>query len=92
MRYFLSVLLFIFSFSSEVLAQSEWENFRISFNKALTEGSSGRSEAIEMPFGTISLVSCRTGIKNLSGLAVGVDVQLKSGWILTDIDLKPSSE
>ncbi|MBR6411838.1 MAG: hypothetical protein IKS41_01595 [Alphaproteobacteria bacterium] len=56
------------------------------------EKDGGKSETVETDFGYIRLVSCRTGVKDLSGLTVGVDVGLNRGWILNKINIEPVAE
>ena len=91
MRHFLCILMLIFSFVSGASAKSEWEKIRASFNEAMGKDG-GTSAFVETEFGEIRLISCRTGIKNLSGLAAGVDVALKPGWIIRKINIEPSEE
>jgi len=81
----------IFSLVPGVKAETEWEKIRNSFQESMNT-SGGASESVETEFGHIRLVSCRTGVKDLSGLTAGVEVMLKSGWILRHIDLAPMAE
>ena len=91
MRYFLYTFMLIFSFAFGAQAETEWEKIRTSFNESMNS-KGGTSESIETEFGNLRLISCRTGIKSLSGLTAGVEVALKPGWILKTIDLNPTAE
>ena len=95
MRHFLYIfcsILMIFSHIGNGNAVSEWEKMRLSINQALEKSGNGVTDWDEYEFGKARLISCRTGVKDLSGLVVGVQIVLNQNWILKSIRLLPSEE
>ena len=62
------------------------------FGQALSRIGQGKTPLQTFRGGQIRLISCRTGVKGLDGLMIGVDVALKNGWQMYAPDLNVSAD
>ena len=77
-RFFMMFLMGIMLFPAVIRGESLIDS--ASFQQALDHISQGKTEPQSFNGGQIRLISCRTGVKGLDGLMIGVDITLKQGW------------
>ena len=87
--YFFIVLFLLLTSFSESQAQVVFEEIKENIQTGLDKANGGISPDAEMPFGRVRLASCRTGFKNVKGMATAVEVSLKNGWILKEVHIFP---
>ena len=83
-------MLFVFGIMLISIFGNAAMGFSLNDLQKIHEDEIGRWQ--EVPFGKIRLISCSNGVKDLSVVVGGIQVQLDSGWYLKKPILRPLSE
>jgi hypothetical protein len=81
MKIFLITFLFLIT-SIHSIQASPLNRIIDDFKYAISDTSSGTSEAQSFPFGEVRLLSCASGIRDTNTLIAGLQFSLKEGWKL----------